>query len=270
METISLKPIGIVRSSCDDPARVPIEGQRAKIEIFPEYKEGLVRIEEHSHFWIMCWFNQAYRDILSLAPLRVNPNLPSYGVFGLRSPGRPNPVGLTLVKLEKVEDNILVVEGLDAVEGTPVIDIKPYYEQDIIFSPRTPYIRPFSLEMRKEIMLKEAFNHHQEKCQGLYLAVRMALIADEEMGHLNNKELKVEVIGSPCLADTLQGLTRARLANPPRFIFKPSQEEVTSIWQKGKDKLVISLKNPGQMTGIMDLRDEELFAMERYSTEKES
>jgi tRNA (Thr-GGU) A37 N-methylase len=60
----------------------------------------------------------------------------------LRAPARPNPLGLSLVRLEAREGNILRVSGLDAVDGTPILDIKSYFENDIIFSPLTPYIRP--------------------------------------------------------------------------------------------------------------------------------
>lgn len=262
MEKINLEPIAYVRSVYNDPATIPMYGQKAIIELNPEYLEGLLRIEEHSHFWVLSWFHQAKRDVLKTVPYRIDPNLPEYGVFGLRAPIRPNPIGLSLVRLLKVEDNKLYVQGLDAIDGTPVLDIKPYFEQDIIFSPETPYISPADLEMRREAMLKEALKHHQEDCPELQLAVRMALLAEEEMGKLNSPDLLVKVIGSPCLADCLQGLTRARLANPSRFVFEPREGLAMTIWTKGEKN--ISIEQIVAVTAqqhISELSDNQLFSI---------
>ncbi len=160
----------------------------------------------------------------------------------MRAPHRPNPIALCLVHLDSIEGNNLKLSGLDAINGTPVLDIKSYYEQDIIFSPDTPYIRPFHPVMRRNIFLKEALAHHQEACPNLHLAVRMVLIAGEFMGHLNSRDLNLTVIGSACLADTLQGLSRARLVNPPRFCYEENKAVSQSIWQKPGRRLTITLR----------------------------
>ena len=133
--------MGVVISSVDDINEMPLGGKPAQIEIYPEYSDALLRIETNSHLWILSWFHKANRQILQASPHKVNPDLPRHGVFALRAFNRPNPIGLSLVELEKVEGNILHVRGLDAISGTPVLDIKPYFENDIVFSPRTPYIR---------------------------------------------------------------------------------------------------------------------------------
>jgi hypothetical protein len=166
------------------------------------------------------------------------------------------------VRLDSVEGNILQVHNLDAIDGTPVLDIKSYYEQDIIFSPTTPYIRAFDPIMRRNIFLKEAFAHHQEKCPDLFMAIRMALIADEYMGHLNRPDLKLTVIGSPCLADTLQGLSRARLANPPRFAFQEAAVLPSSIWLNNKCSIKIDARCSLNEVTFMELTDEDLFSIE--------
>ena len=77
---------------------------------------------------------------MKVVPRKVNPQSGKFGVFAVRTPVRPNPIALTLVKLNKVQENILYVAGLDAVDGTPVLDIKPYYKHDIVLSYRTPDI----------------------------------------------------------------------------------------------------------------------------------
>jgi tRNA-Thr(GGU) m(6)t(6)A37 methyltransferase TsaA len=229
--------------------------QKAVIEIFPKYADGLLRIEKNSHLWILTWFHLARRDTLSTVPYRVDPNAPSYGVFALRTPVRPNPVGLSLVHLDKVEGRMLYVTGMDAVNRTSVIDIKPYFENDIVFSPRTPFIKPFKREMLQKHFLKQALTHHQEECPALLMAVRMAVIASEEFGHLNSPDLYVVVEGSPCLADTIQGLSRARLANPPRFEYRPADSLGCTVWRRGGKMLNLSARRRLYKSDFLGLAD---------------
>jgi tRNA-Thr(GGU) m(6)t(6)A37 methyltransferase TsaA len=241
-ENILIRPVGAVKSDFSDPNTVQDPEQKAVIEVFPEYAEGLLRIEKNSHLWILTWFHLAKRDVLSTVPYRINPKSPTYGVFALRTPVRPNPIGLSLVQLDSVEGRMLHVTGLDAVNETPVIDIKPYFENDVVFSPRTPFIKPFKREMLQKHFLRQALTHHQEECPDLLMAVRMAVIASEKLGHLNSPDLYVLVEGSPCLADIIQGLSRARLANPPRFEYQFTDSCGSSEWRLGSEKLKMTAK----------------------------
>ena len=259
MEQIDIKPIGYVRSNCDDPHNICFYGEKMVIEVMPEYMEGLLKIEEHSHYWILSWFHKAPRNLLRAVPRRINPDLPERGVFSLRTFLRPNPIGLTLVKLLKVEGNKLYVEGLDAIDGTPVLDIKPYFEKDIIFSPTTPYFKATNPDTTRLSFLHEAINHHQEDCDDLYLAVRMAEIAEEKLGKLSDPNILVKVIGSPCLADAIQGITRARFANPTRFIFEPSDSCNISIWSMDGNSFSIEQIRPFDKDEFEKMEDEELF-----------
>lgn len=261
-----LRPIGIVRSEMKDIEDMPRTDRPAAVEIYSQYQPGLLRIEENSHLWLLLWFHKSNRNMLIGAPRRLNPDLPDYGVFSLRSPNRPNPIALYLVELESRQGNILQVKGLDAIDGTPVLDIKPYYEHDIVFSPRTSYIRAAEREVRYNIMLKEALRHHQELCPDLKLGVRMALVADEYMGHLNHPELKVSVFGPRCLGDTLQGLSRARLANPPRFTFVDSLHLSRSVWERPGRCLMITARPTAAVEDWADPEDEELFTIELSQT----
>lgn len=259
---IVIKPVGVVRVSTKELDDMPQPGQPGKIEVFPDFAEALLRIGENSHLWILTWFHWSDRNCLQAIPRRFNPSLPDYGVFGLRSPNRPNPIALTLVQLDSVEGNILNVHGLDAIEGTPVLDIKSYYENDIVFSPATPYIRMSNPEWRQNIFLKQAMNHHQEKCSDYFMAVRMALVADEYMGHLNRPDLHLTVKGSACLADTLQGLSRARLANPCRFAFLESAVLPSSIWTDRQHSLTISAHTAINADTFYQITDQDLFAID--------
>lgn len=238
---IIIEPIGIVHSDFLKPDHVRVDVSQSTIEVFPQYGEALWRLGEHSHIWVMGWFHQARRDILRVLP-RINTELGEYGVFGLRAFSRPNPIGLTPVKLVGIEGNILTVDGLDFIDGTPVVDIKPYYEQDIIFSPRTPYIKPREPRMLEEIFFKAALKHHQEECDQLALAVKMCMAAEEIFGHLNAQDLKVHVEGSLCLADVIQGICNARLANPARFSFEENPARALSCWENNSRRAAISLK----------------------------
>lgn len=256
---IYLNPIGIVNADIDKPADMPLGGKLAQVEIFPEYQPALLRIEENSHIWLLLWFHQSNRQTLITRPAKVNPDLPEFGVFALRAFNRPNPIGLTLVKLERVEGNRLWVSGLDAINGTPVLDIKPYYESDRVFSPRTSYIRPHSRPMRMEHFHRHALSHHREECADLCLAVRMAVLADEYLGQLTADDVYITIQGSRCLADTIQGLTNARLANPPRLTFVETDSgNAASIWVRGQTTLTLTAKRNINQNDFWNLDDHEV------------
>ena len=128
MDLISFKPIGIIHSPFKKPTGTPIQTSAAKgieghIEIFPEYLKGLQDLDGFSHIILIFYFHLSHHK-----PLLVKPYLDSElrGVFATRSPNRPNPIGLSIVQLKKIEGNILHIEDVDMVEGTPLLDIKPY------------------------------------------------------------------------------------------------------------------------------------------------
>jgi len=116
--------------------------QEAKIRILPEFCAGLKSVEGFSHLIILYWIhlrdNEKERRILLVFPRRHEVDV-EVGVFACRSPSRPNPIGLCVVELLKVEGCILIVKDLDALEGSPIIDIKPYIPRaDSIPNARVP------------------------------------------------------------------------------------------------------------------------------------
>jgi len=120
--------IGFVRSPYKDTAEVP-KGLGAKheadgvIEILPEFELGLTDIEGFSHLIVIWAFDRSQGfDLLSTPPSDNRP----HGVFATRTPRRPNPIGLTIVKLLRREGKLLHVRGVDMLDGTPMLDIKPY------------------------------------------------------------------------------------------------------------------------------------------------
>ena len=125
--SIELHPIGHVRSPYRERGDAPRQGRLSdtisEIVIDAPYRPGLYRIGEKKHLFVLCWFDRADRTALRTTP----PHNPiEHGVFATRSPDRPNPVALSIVDLVEVNEGVLRVRGLDAIDGTPVIDIKPY------------------------------------------------------------------------------------------------------------------------------------------------
>jgi len=259
-----IRPIGYAESCWRTTGEVPLGGQAAVVHIMPEYQPALSRIGDNSHLWILSWFGQSERSLLEVVPSKVNPDLPKRGVFGLRSAVRPNPIALTLVKLEKVAGCDLYVGGFDAVDGTPVLDIKPYFESDIVFSPKTPYLPPREYQNREMMFRKQALAHHCESCLGLELGVKMALVVEAHFGQIQSPELKLTVEGDACLADVLQGLTRARLANPARFTYLSNQRCKAVRWTKAGESLVLSVRPGVDINTVTGLTHEELFDIERF------
>ena len=94
------------------------------VEVDPRWQRGLKDAETCSHLVLLYWMNHAPRDLLLQVPRHYGTQ---HGTFALRSPARPNPIAMSVVKLLGIEDNRLSVVGLDCLDGTPLIDIKPYY-----------------------------------------------------------------------------------------------------------------------------------------------
>jgi len=120
-----IKPIGIIRSpyKTRDEAPPQGEGEFSEIEVFSEYEEGLKDIDGFSHLHIFYWLHKSKEyDLMVKTPWDEN----MHGLFATRSPERVNPIGYTVVELIAREGRFLKIRGLDAIEGTPVLDIKPY------------------------------------------------------------------------------------------------------------------------------------------------
>ncbi len=123
-----LKAIGFVRNGINPgSARQKWEDIESEIVINPDLKDALDNLEEFSHIIVIFWTRRKSADLLPhKIHVKHNPDLPLVGLFATRSPDRPNPLAKTTVKLLGRRDNVLRVQGLDAFNDTPVIDIKPY------------------------------------------------------------------------------------------------------------------------------------------------
>jgi tRNA (adenine37-N6)-methyltransferase len=126
--TIEYRPIGTVHSPFTEPSGTPIQpsrgrGVRGTVEVFPEFVEGLSDLDGFSHIVLLCHLHRCQGFALKVVPYLDDEQR---GVFATRAPRRPNPIGLSVVSLVAVDGGTLTIEDLDLLDGTPVLDIKPW------------------------------------------------------------------------------------------------------------------------------------------------
>ena len=126
--SIVYKPIGVIRSEHLDAGKTPIQPVFAKecrgtVEVFPEFADGLRDLEKFSHVHLLYHFHRAGPARLIAKPFLQDVER---GIFAIRAPWRPNAIGMSIVELLRLEKNVLQVKGVDILDGTPLLDIKPY------------------------------------------------------------------------------------------------------------------------------------------------
>jgi tRNA-Thr(GGU) m(6)t(6)A37 methyltransferase TsaA len=128
MGTIQFTPIGIIHSPFQELSNMPIQpaagkGVKGTVEIYPDYAAGLKDLDGFSHIILLYHFHKNSGYKLEVVPFL---DTEKRGLFSTRAPKRPNPIGLSIVKLNRVEGATIHVENLDILDGTPLLDIKPY------------------------------------------------------------------------------------------------------------------------------------------------
>ena len=128
MKEVIFKPIGIIHSPFNEPIGMPIQpagakGIKGSVEVFPEYKAGLKDLDGFSHIILIFNFHLSKNYNLKVMPYMENE---IRGVFATRAPRRPNQIGISIVRLDRIKDNILFISNIDIIEGTPLLDIKPF------------------------------------------------------------------------------------------------------------------------------------------------
>jgi tRNA-Thr(GGU) m(6)t(6)A37 methyltransferase TsaA len=130
----TLEPIGRVESPLTDPASAPKQGDEGAPEAWlvfePAVLEALGGVGEGDEVMVLTWLDRADRDVLSVHP-RDDPSRPRRGVFGTRSEHRPNPIGLHRVEVLEIDGPRVRVSGLEAVDGTPIVDVKAVLSSDV-------------------------------------------------------------------------------------------------------------------------------------------
>ena len=125
---IIYRPIGIIYSPFNNLEDMPIQptsdvSGSGTVEIFPQFIDGLKDLEGFSHIYLLYHLHKMYQSNLIVTPF-LDKEL--RGIFATRAPSRPNPIGLSLVELSRIENNMVYIERLDVLNGTPLLDIKPY------------------------------------------------------------------------------------------------------------------------------------------------
>ena len=128
MEKIILDPIGFVKNSVKEPRFGNFADEISEVVVDKKFEESLLGIDDYSHVIIVYWMDKVKEHVVKHRP-QGNPDVPIVGIFACRCPQRPNPIGITTVKLLEHKGNVIRVRGLDVLDGTPVIDIKPYWPQ---------------------------------------------------------------------------------------------------------------------------------------------
>lgn len=127
-----LTVIGVVRSDRRRPEQTPVQsalnpGEQATVEVFAPFADGLAGLAGFDHLWLVTWLDRASREQgMRQVPFLLRPTGRSMGVFATRGPHRVNPLGLSLVRVTGIEDALVRFAGVDLLDGTPVVDIKPY------------------------------------------------------------------------------------------------------------------------------------------------
>jgi len=159
-DKITFKPIGVISTPFKTKEGMPIQsigaiGVEGKIEISHEYEQALDDLDGFSHIILLFYFHQTKETKLKVVPF-LDDKL--HGVFSTRAPSRPNPIGLSVVKLIQRKKNILFIENVDMIDGTPLIDIKPYIpEVDNINSEKIGWLEGKQSRFEKQLSDKRNF-----------------------------------------------------------------------------------------------------------------
>ena len=245
-----LRPIGYVRSPVHERKSMPPLGAAASVEVLPEFAGGLLRIDKHSHLWVLAWLDQAEREILEVTPRGVADRGPAglHGVFAVRSPARPNPIGLTLTRVIAIGGLRIDCERLDFLDGTPIIDLKPYFvtRDAAMAANNAPIGRPRDRDALRESLTLQAVNFHGERCSELTLAVRVVehfRATQFEMGEPDGWDVTVP-LGRPCVVDAIIGMTRATpgrdtlaFAGAEEIVFRHAGRDWTYSLEEGEGPL---------------------------------
>ena len=137
---MTVRPIGLVKNEIGAPMRDGWEKTTSEIVLEPGLAEATLGLNDFSHLVVVFWLHQM--PAWTGEPLRIHPrgrqDLPLVGLLASRSPRRPNPIGISVVQLMECRGNLLRVKGLDATNGTPVLDVKPYTPRDLVPDARWP------------------------------------------------------------------------------------------------------------------------------------
>ncbi|MHA1370640.1 MAG: tRNA (N6-threonylcarbamoyladenosine(37)-N6)-methyltransferase TrmO [Promethearchaeota archaeon] len=254
---VEVNPIGIVKNDIDNPTDpFKFKDVISTIVIDEQYKDGLLNLEKSEHVQVIYYFHKSPQPKKLVGTSYFGTK---DGVFATRSPIRPGAVGLSTVKLIKIEGNKIIVKGLDAINGTPVLDIKPYVpsldEADVErIQTRTDRLNPkrevwpFIRSGDYESLLHQAARLHGHYCEGLAMGVMMGARAMKLLGAYNRADgmenLLAIVEMNHCAVDGIQHVTGCTFGNNA-LIFQDLGKTALTLVTRGEDTcegIRISLK----------------------------
>ena len=260
----TIYPIGVVHSSISDTKEMPKEGiSNVKIEIFQEYVAGINGLEQFSHIYLVCFFHESSRDLLVLDKNRghfkyLNSENAPTGVFSSRSPSRINPLAITVVQLVSIENNILEVNQCDAIDGTPVIDIKTYTGgNDYFMNLRAPM--RILKNPQKQIERIQRIIKNTSGVENELTALISRIYCDVQNRGINYKsrDVKICVPNIPELIDSAIFLSTASLSSRRISIIPENKFCIT--FETPEQKLKYTLRKPALNTSINDILYGEVF-----------
>jgi|GEM_PF-2792883 len=230
---IELNPIGIVHSTISETSKMPKQGIPAtKIEIFEKYAPALHGLEKFSHIYLICFFHKSNRNLLQIDLEKINFRYencsdPPLGVFSGRSPSRPNPISLTIVRILSIKENIIEVENCDAVDGTPVIDIKPYNGGiDHVMNLETPANVPKKFDLKLKWAHRIVKNVTGKENSLTWAIARIFVMAFERGYNYKSKHVNIIVSDIPELIDSAIFLSEATFSSGRIHIKKGGGREI--------------------------------------------
>lgn len=266
---MELRAVGVVRSPIRERKQMTAWGVPASVEVFEPFLPALHRIDKHSHIWVLAWLDQPppgregdNRTVLQVTPRGVDDKGPEglHGVFAVRSPARPNPIGLTAARVLAREGAVLHLDRLDFLDQTPVIDIKPYFvTRDLIFSANGRQVgHPRSREDLRESLTIQAVQFHGSLPPDIALGVRI-VEHFRAVRHDMNDVVDWSVtapLRRPVLMDSLIALTRT---TPGRGTLR--FHESATVDFAGEAIYTPSDGLPADAETILSLPDEALFTV---------
>ncbi|MHA1229340.1 MAG: tRNA (N6-threonylcarbamoyladenosine(37)-N6)-methyltransferase TrmO [Candidatus Helarchaeota archaeon] len=254
MSELKLKPIGFVENEIEKPIDPhKFKDIESKLIINPEYEEALYRIEENEYIIVITYFHKSHEPHKLKGPTYYGE---VKGIFASRSPIRPNPIGLTTVKLLKKDKNVLIVKGLDSINKTPIIDIKPYspgldhkeierVRREINIANPRRHLMPLIMNWDLKSLLDEAAVLHGHYCSGLAMGVMMGAHAMREFAKFRLSDGMENLIAivemNHCATDGIQYVTGCTFGNNA-LIFRDFGKTVLILTDRSGKGIRVALK----------------------------
>ena len=265
-EQMAIVQIGVVHSPVPERRDMPAHGVRAEVEVFSEYEDGLLLIEGNTHLWIIGWYSGAERDQLQIVRPEYRSGQRRRGVFGLRSTTRPNSLGICATKLVEVRGRRLVLDHLDFIDGTPVVDIRRYSPSwDAIVPARSSREQMVEVEeaARMDILEMDAATFHDAATPGVVAVARLmrhVILGWQVLPRDDELHVSVPSSGHPGdYMDAIQGITAASFGSG-RLSIHPGDDFVLS-W---RDRKLSATPLASASMSVAEVRDaalDELFRL---------